>query len=597
MRIASPVAGLRPIRAGRLTLTNLANPVMATGSPCDTTGTVTTSVKPSRTLDTVLRSTSACTATALASSLLFMGAYCALPRGPTTQVKLPPLILVDHAPLQAMCWIGVAEASAPSCIRSQVHSRSGPDPVQNGLCDTRSRSTPVSVHTGLGPHWSRSTLVSVHTGLGPHWSRSMVGEPTTSLGITVSGLRSGERAVLHHGDDLIAVDLRSDVDIPFVPGADQTAGRSTRPDGTLHVAGRVVERRHRRRLDRQGATRRLQVPEDRTGPQGVLEGGAQRSVGPPFPRGHDHDRTTRLPYPGRGSSGPRRRRWRTHAATTVGPATRPEAMVEPLGEGRTSRGVTGARLSTSGDKDHGWASETSFRRTASMASCLAANSGRGGVVPGVGEDRRRRPTTMATAVVNESTSSTTRQAASGARCAAPIGPHSKRTSESDCDNPSSGSGPGSTTDARSLIGLLLRVEPDSGPAHTARPEGPRARARARARSDGLPAHRPGSAGRCGGRDRRRSGDLTLFRARALPTELPDRMPRTMSLAAVLTGFEPTTSGLTGRRALRDCTTGPRSALAPTRCTPNGIRTRVTALKGRRPRPLTMGAGPIRALAG
>ena len=74
--IASPVAGLRPMRAARLTLTYFAKPETTTGSPCDTTA-VTTSVKPSRTATTVLRSTSEWTATALASSRLFIAAYCA----------------------------------------------------------------------------------------------------------------------------------------------------------------------------------------------------------------------------------------------------------------------------------------------------------------------------------------------------------------------------------------------------------------------------------------------------------------------------------------------------------------------------------------
>jgi len=71
MRIASPVAGLRPMRAGRSTLTNLAKPGMETGSPLDTTA-VTTSVNPSMTPMTVFNSTSDWTATAFASSLLFM---------------------------------------------------------------------------------------------------------------------------------------------------------------------------------------------------------------------------------------------------------------------------------------------------------------------------------------------------------------------------------------------------------------------------------------------------------------------------------------------------------------------------------------------
>ena len=53
--------------------------------------------------------------------------------------------------------------------------------------------------------------------------------------------------------------------------------------------------------------------------------------------------------------------------------------------------------------------------------------------------------------------------------------------------------------------------------------------------------------------------------------------------AVPTGFEPAASGLTGRRALQ---TAPRDRVWLR--TPNGIRTRVTALKGRRPRPLDDG---------
>src|SRR5579883_2630748 len=72
MRICSPVAGLRPMRAGRSTLTNLANPLIETGSPFDTTA-VTTSVNASRTVVTVFSPTSACTATDLARSRLFMG--------------------------------------------------------------------------------------------------------------------------------------------------------------------------------------------------------------------------------------------------------------------------------------------------------------------------------------------------------------------------------------------------------------------------------------------------------------------------------------------------------------------------------------------
>ncbi len=41
IRMASPVAGLRPARAGRSTLANLANPLMLTGSPLATTAVMT----------------------------------------------------------------------------------------------------------------------------------------------------------------------------------------------------------------------------------------------------------------------------------------------------------------------------------------------------------------------------------------------------------------------------------------------------------------------------------------------------------------------------------------------------------------------------
>src|SRR5271168_3379861 len=81
IRMASPVAGLRPMRAARFTLTNLAKPGMETGSPFETTA-VTTSVNPSMTETTVFNSTSAWTATAFASSLLFMAPIMADARPP-----------------------------------------------------------------------------------------------------------------------------------------------------------------------------------------------------------------------------------------------------------------------------------------------------------------------------------------------------------------------------------------------------------------------------------------------------------------------------------------------------------------------------------
>lgn len=63
------------------------------------------------------------------------------------------------------------------------------------------------------------------------------------------------------------------------------------------------------------------------------------------------------------------------------------------------------------------------------------------------------------------------------------------------------------------------------------------------------------------------------------------------ISATLTGLEPATSAVTGRRAnqLRH-----RAMLCYQRSadrTPYGIRTRATALKGRRPRPLDEGARP------
>src|SRR6201996_8650493 len=57
----------------------------------------------------------------------------------------------------------------------------------------------------------------------------------------------------------------------------------------------------------------------------------------------------------------------------------------------------------------------------------------------------------------------------------------------------------------------------------------------------------------GGQGRGRTADLPLFRRTLVPTELPDRGARCSAVAptaAVLTGFEPATSTLTGWRALR-----------------------------------------------
>ena len=101
----------------------------------------------------------------------------------------------------------------------------------------------------------------------------------------------------------------------------------------------------------------------------------------------------------------------------------------------------------------------------------------------------------------------------------------------------------------------------------------------------------------GGQGRDRTGDLPLFRRTLVPTELPGRKapvsrPGYLAEMATLTGLEPATSAVTGRRAnqlrhraLLYCYPG---VSPPGRRTPNGIRTRATAVKGRRPRPLNDG---------
>jgi hypothetical protein len=92
----------------------------------------------------------------------------------------------------------------------------------------------------------------------------------------------------------------------------------------------------------------------------------------------------------------------------------------------------------------------------------------------------------------------------------------------------------------------------------------------------------------GGQGRGRTADLSIFSRSLVPTELPGRASwagRTDPGVATLTGLEPATSALTGRRAnqLRY-----RALRYFVERTPNGIRTRATALKGQRPRPLDDG---------
>lgn len=57
----------------------------------------------------------------------------------------------------------------------------------------------------------------------------------------------------------------------------------------------------------------------------------------------------------------------------------------------------------------------------------------------------------------------------------------------------------------------------------------------------------------GGQGRDRTGDLPLFRRTLIPTELPGRKapmsnPKCLAKLATLTGLEPATSAVTGRRA-------------------------------------------------
>ena len=103
----------------------------------------------------------------------------------------------------------------------------------------------------------------------------------------------------------------------------------------------------------------------------------------------------------------------------------------------------------------------------------------------------------------------------------------------------------------------------------------------------------------GGSDRRRSGDLSIFsrtlyqlsyRARQTKARSPEHRPATP------TGLEPATSAVTGRRA-NQLRYGALQQVRPIELcrsrarpagTPNGIRTRVAAVKGRCPRPLDDG---------
>lgn len=82
----------------------------------------------------------------------------------------------------------------------------------------------------------------------------------------------------------------------------------------------------------------------------------------------------------------------------------------------------------------------------------------------------------------------------------------------------------------------------------------------------------------------RSYQLSYLAGRLRPSQ-----PKCLAVMATLTGLEPATSAVTGRRAnqLRHRALLRNHRTNVTR-TPYGIRTRATALKGRRPRPLDEG---------
>jgi hypothetical protein len=88
---------------------------------------------------------------------------------------------------------------------------------------------------------------------------------------------------------------------------------------------------------------------------------------------------------------------------------------------------------------------------------------------------------------------------------------------------------------------------------------------------------------CGGQGQDRTGDLRFFRPALYQLSYLTESQVPCTLAGT-TGFEPATSGLTGRRELQ---------ASPRPRAPNGIRTRVTGLKGRRPGPLDDGGVPPR----
>ena len=100
-------------------------------------------------------------------------------------------------------------------------------------------------------------------------------------------------------------------------------------------------------------------------------------------------------------------------------------IAEPFGEGSTRSATTGALLSAAGESDHGCSAVVCRRPTAATAPTRTAYSA--ACSPqGNGCTRMPRATATSTAVVNESTSTTTSAAQTRPSSAAPVSPQSNR---------------------------------------------------------------------------------------------------------------------------------------------------------------------------
>ena len=126
-------------------------------------------------------------------------------------------------------------------------------------------------------------------------------------------LRGGEGPAGENRNGPVTVDLGRHVDVVAVPGRDELAGRSARPEGGFDVNGRLVP---------------------------VRGGGRLTTTGCPP-----------VPYPCSTNHPPTSAALRRDAATTVTVSgTAPAAMVDPLGEGRDQRWRDRGRAQDGGDQ-------------------------------------------------------------------------------------------------------------------------------------------------------------------------------------------------------------------------------------------------------